>query len=275
MDIEHRVVFRIGECLLLQDYLDENQISYKKDEYSVVFYILNSSPHWPIVSEFVKKYQILCHSETIFTDEELYSASWLYVWSSWRYDYPQPEDSYWKNTYDDKKICCKCAQERVQQAPFRFKKPPKWGKRSFMSTNWVPDELFVSECTMNRLRQAGYGDISFCEVLNKSGKEIFPDIYQMKINQVLPPDGIVLENSCVKEVIVCPVCGRKQYGFQYVGQFVYKKETFFNAPDIVKSSEFFGWGHPSRNIYISQKMFRFIKENKMDASLNFEPLILV
>ena len=59
-------------------------------------------------------------------------------------------------------------------------------------------------------------------------------------------------------------------------KFEFKKEIFLNAPDFVKSAESFGAAaSASKLVFVSQKAYRFIKDNKLDSSLVFEPIQLV
>lgn len=57
----------------------------------------------------------------------------------------------------------------------------------------------------------------------------------------------------------------------------YQKNVFDNVNvDIIKSSETFGDGHIcSRLIIVSQEFFQFIKKNKLDRNLEFEPILLI
>lgn len=66
-----------------------------------------------------------------------------------------------------------------------------------------------------------------------------------------------------------------KYTYEGLGQLVFRRETFLNAPDFVKSGEWFGGGGTAcKQIIISQRVYRFITENKLDSSLVFAPIAL-
>ena len=89
-------------------------------------------------------------------------------------------------------------------------------------------------------------------------------------------EGIADLSSRIDEIYVCPKCGKQKFRSNNRGKFVFKKEAFINAPDFVKSAEWFGGGAgASKLILVSQKAYRFITENKLDSSLVFEPISLV
>ena len=163
----------------------------------------------------------------------------------------------------------------VQQDSFRFKRTPKWGRRNFCMTNWVYDEFFVSPKAKELLETSNLKGFSFLNVLNKSGKEVLADIYQMQIPYILP-EGIETSSDRIEEVSNCPVCGKRKFLGNGRNQFVFKKEALLNAPDFVKSAEQFGCGLiASRLILVSHDAYKFIIENKLDSSLVFEPIQLV
>ena len=72
------------------------------------------------------------------------------------------------------------------------------------------------------------------------------------------------------------MCGKRKFQTNGRGPFIFKKEAFEGAPDFTKSEEWFGGGaSASRLIIVSQKVYKFIVENKLDSSLVFEPIKLV
>ena len=125
------------------------------------------------------------------------------------------------------------------------------------------------------IESAKVSGVTFREVKNKSGTETFSDIHQLVVHNILP-EGLVWEDSCVDEILVCDKCGRSKFAPNGRGQFVFHKNTFDNAPDIVLSSEIFGRGGYNQRLFIcSQKIYQLITKNKMDRSLEFEPIKLI
>jgi len=143
-----------------------------------------------------------------------------------------------------------------------------------MIMNWIEDEFFVNDST-RKLLEKNFDFLKFCDVKNKKGTEIFPDINQMII-PILEREGIIEEQSYLQNVYLCSACEKKKYHPSGIGMLKLKREIFENAPDIVKSAENFGWGCGSdRIIYISQKAYQFILSNHLERGLVFEPIDLI
>ena len=277
MEIWNHICFRNDSHPLIYQYIKETEIECDEEDGTCTIDISESDPRWEKLSDLMKIDKTFCLSETKFSKEELSSAEWLTVRSKWYYDYPQPETGYKEITYTKENLCsCSdCGIALCQKDLFRFKRTPKWGKRNFCMTNWVFDELFVSPKAKEALESGDLQGFSFLNVRNKSGKEILNDVYQLCIPYVLP-SGIADFTSRIDEVFICPVCRKQKLRPNGRGQFVFYRKAFTDAPDFVKSSEWFGGGAgASREILVSQRAYHFIKENKLDSSLVFEPVMLV
>lgn len=276
MEINRHVAFRTDDYPDFIDYLKNNDIPHEIGEIISCLDIFESDPRWLFVSKYARENDFFCMSETIFSKEELLSAEWLRVRSAFRFGYPQPEGAFeYENiTYSRKDYCKNCASGLVQVDSFRMKKAPKWGKRNFLELNWVGDELFISGIAKKILEEAQITGIDFCGVKNKPGTEFFDDIHQLLVPDLLDY-GMIEERSPIRGFEVCPYCNVKKYVPSGRGMFVYRKDCFENAPDVVKTSECFGSGHYiSRMIFVRQKVYRIITENKLDRALVFEPILL-
>ena len=277
MEIYNHIAININGRPIVWKYIRESGLKYECVYDLCVLDISESDPRWEKLSEILKQENTAYLSETKYEDRELLSAEWLTVRSKWYYDYPQPEDKYEQITYTKENLCSHrdCGMELIQKDCFRFKRTPKWGRRNFCMTNWVYDELFVSTKAKELIENSDLTGFVFSEVKNKSGKEALNDIYQMKFPYVLD-DGIADFSIYIRGVFVCPTCGKQKIRPNGKEQHVFKKEVFSNAPDFVKSSEWFGAAaSASRLILVSQKAYRFIVENKLDSSLVFEPIVIV
>lgn len=278
MDIKYHITFKNEKNPELTDYLEQNNISYDKD--LNLFDMYESSEHWKFIKDFVlrednsEKDGITCLANTIFTKGELKNADWLRMRTKWRNDYPQPEDSFSTITYSDEHCCDECGCGLEQVDAFRIKRVPKWGKRRFMTLNWIDEELFVNDFTKEIFEKSEFKDISFKEVKNKRGTEVIPDVWQL-VTPTWSKTGIIEQQRCITGVLKCSKCGTKIYHPNGMGMMQYKKGTFENAPDIFKTDEYFGWFYTIKRIIISQKMYRFITEHHLEASLVFEPIDLV
>lgn len=276
MEINKHIGFDADDKLLIK-YLKKHNIKYNAEGYALTLDIYESSPHWEEINKIVGKLDLLCLSETVFSKEELLSAEWMEVRSVWHYSYPQPENEfgYKSVTYTKDDYCSECGAGLVQTELFRIKKEPSWrGKRHFLMLNWVEDELFVDE-TAKALLEREFSFLSFCGVKNKKGTETLENIFQIII-PVLKEEGIVEKQRSIQEVMICPCCKRKKYHPVGEGMLQFRRNVFENAPDMVKSAEWFGWGHGAdRTIIISQKMYQFILSHHLEKNLEFSPIELV
>lgn len=277
MEIKKHICFRSKQDLELTDFLIQNNIPFQEGEIISSLDIFESSPYWPFIAEYLIKRKLICLSETVFTKNELSKAEWLTVRSQWRCGYPQPEGAfaYETITYTRRDHCNECGSGLVQVNAFRIKKPPKWGKRHFMMLNWVEDEIFVSDIAKNVLLCESVTGISFREVEDKKGAEIYTDVSQLVVSSVLS-EGVIEERRSVDEAPICPHCGIKKYHPTGIGMLAFHKGIFENAPDIVKSGEIFGWGHgASRVILVRQNVYQLIIANHLECGLVFEPIELI
>lgn len=275
MEIFNHIVFSRNKTPLLYDYITNHSISFTDIGTFCVIDISEEHSNWGDIEELVIKEQAPCISETKYSKQELSEAKWLTVRSKWLYDYPQPEDSYKNVTYSQGKYCRECGIGLIQNGCFRFKKTPKWSKRNFCMTNWVFDELFVSERAKAILECQNFKGITFGNVKSKNGSKNLDDIYQVVISNVLK-SGILDSSTGIKQECVCNHCGRTKFQPSGRGPIVLKKEAFVDDWDFVKTMEYFGAGaSASRRILVSEKVYRFIVENKLDSSLVFEPVLLV
>ena len=275
MEIWNHFTFRKDMHPLTTQYILTNGIRYEYGEIVSAVDISEKDPHWSELSRLLKLENNTYLSETKFSKEELFKAEWLTMRSKWHYDYPQPEDHYTEMTYSEENACSNCGMGLVQKDSFRLKRTPKWGRRNFCMTNWVYDELFASPKAKELLDLSDLNGFTFLNVLNKSGREVLADIYQMQIPYIMP-EGIETSSNCIEKVSNCPACGRKKFLSNERGQFIFKKEALLDAPDFGKSAEQFGSGlTASRLILISHDAYKFIIENKLDSSLVFEPVQLI
>ncbi len=277
MEINKHICFTNEKNPQLLNYLIKNNISFKKNGSLCIIDIYESSPYWSDISAILGKEKALCISDTRFSKKELQSAEWMTLRSVWHNGYPQPEGNfdYEDITYTRDNKCSQCGVGLRQIDSFRLKKAPNWGSRHFMMLNWIEDELFVSEHAKNLLERSGFTDISFSHVKNKSGKEILPDVFQLNIRNVIPK-GLVEGGRNLREIPTCSQCNSTVYHPSGIGMHSFRKEIFDSAPDIVKTTDMFGWGKAaSPLIIVNQKVYRFIIENRLERGLEFQPIELV
>ncbi len=274
MEVSKHICFSLEKAFELALYLKQNGLIKELDD-TVVLDIYESDPHWPYISAIVKEKDLFCLSETFFSRKELEQAKWLEVRSRWHFDYPQPENDYATITYSCKDYCDQCGSGLIQVDDFRMKRTPKWGKRHFCQVNWVEDELFVDDIAKTKLQNDFAECVSFRGVKNKSGTSELLDFNQLVIPFVLE-EGLIADCLAIDRIQMCPNCGIPKYHPCGIGMMKFKSSIFEHAPDIVKTSEVFGWGYAApRSIIISQKVYRFLIQNQLHQGLVFSPIELV
>jgi hypothetical protein len=215
--------------------------------------ITEDDPRWESVIPLIKKFRAVDIQSTKFTERELSSARYLALHPSWHHGYPQPDEDdfgYLKATYDLRDYCSACGIGKKQIAPFRMKKPPKWGRNSILQMNWVFDEYFLKPDIGESVFQSF--DIGLRPVLlDKTGARI-ESVVQLEV-----PALVDLQMGD-HPYEVCPTCQRKRYPPNITG--------FFPAPPgmvspLFKSSQYFGSGARSfRAVLISNELYQRIRQ---------------
>lgn len=150
MEINKHIAFSEDKNSELLAYLRSNNIPYKEGEIFYVLDIYESDPHWKNIEELMKRSSTTALSSPVFTKEELAEAEWLTVRSIWRNGYPIQK-------FDELFVCgCfECAKNLGQATDFRMKKTPNWGRRHFMTLNWVDEELFCDDMAKTHYLKVG------------------------------------------------------------------------------------------------------------------------
>lgn len=277
MEIKRHICFTEKNVPQLLPYLKENNIAYKIAPSFFTLDIYESSQHWGVILDFIRDKEVFSISETVFSKQELKNAEWLSVRSKWRFDYPQPENAfgYESVTYTKNYHCQECGVGLVQVDSFRMKKMPVRSNRHFLMLNWVDDELFVSEAVKQLFQNEGISGITFRDVKDKTGSLSFAEFYQLNISSFVA-HGLQEAQSCIRAALRCQNCGAVKYHPNGRGQYIFNREIFENVPDIVKTSDWFGWGHSASHlILVRQSVYQLLKANHLERGLIFEPIKLL
>jgi hypothetical protein len=258
--------------------------------------ITEDNPVWPKVERFIARYDAIDQVSNIFTKREINTAEWLRVFALGHHGYPQPGDDfgYVEATYDtdSQDYCPICHIGAVQNAPFRLRTEPKASHSQFLQLNWVFDELFVRREAREGLTATGITGIEFLTpVLNKRDQPS-EQVDQMRIRTVLPaalditgfqpvtckpnneesspgksPMSITLQDR--------PHCGRVKYHSMHRGLLKVVRGVFSEAPDVVKSNEWFGSGRAAFRFIVVSQRFRQVVTQAKWRGLGFEPIELI
>ena len=257
----------------LWEYIQKNNVpvKHKEDDHIASIELYSSNPHWTAIEAILKRTGKSWLSDTIFTKEELQSAPWLRVRTTWRTGYPQPMDAYEYETitYSRNNYCTECGIGLEQIDAFRIKKVPSWGRRHFFSLFWVEDELFVSETVKKAFKDNGITGVSFVPVKDRTGNNELEGIFQFQILNILD-EGLIDDPRNLRSSVLCSKCGRRKSMSNEGIMVQFKHHVFRDVPDVVKTGDYFGVAgnkSPAREIIINQKTYQTIVKNQLEKML--------
>jgi len=264
----HRIVFRatraqIDEVIALGMTLEPKGEVFHGPEALIVFRVAEDHPSWPYIQARMQGWSELgdiVYPE--FTPRELDSAQWLRL-TAWDNGFPQPQEDlkFFEATFDLTNACSSCRLGKVQNAPFRIKSEPKWGRRGIMTLGWVFEEFFVPPAVWETIFKP-FG-IPSRPVYNRRGKQL-ETVVQLQIEQQVDVD---LRNLSVIEV--CDACGRHKYTYSPRGRYPQLAEDL--PGPIAKTRQAFGEGWGIRDIIISQELRRAMIAHKLRGA-EFTPV---
>lgn len=192
---------------------------------------------------------------TLFSEGDLASSDFVVLDSQWMNGYPEPSnDGGWRNaTFDLSEYCGECGIGLKQNAPFRLRHAPKWGRRSIFQLNWIGDQHFVPpDVWKSHFEPFGIG----CRpvIHHKSGKNL-DNVVQLEVPSTAPLD---MEDPRLYDVRAqrCTTCGRLRYDYILRG---YAPRPLVAEAHMFQSAQYFGTGHKADHYtYVSSKLYRGI-----------------
>jgi hypothetical protein len=296
MEIFHRIWADVKRNPQFRAAIDRLQFPYQYTDdivgKHIYFEISEKHPLWPQIRELAARYDAFRPRDirVQYSREDIAGAAWLSIGATRFRGYPQPEADYHYQVYDPNGYCDRCEIRTSQRAPFRFRSEPK-GRDSFLQLNWVFDEFFVRPEVRELFDGAGVSGVDYGPCIHHSSGRRLESLNQLLVLTVLPPGLVTTElntvtcqpnneegpaksyGSRLRYSDDYPYCGRVKYHWPLLGQ-TYAAEIFGDAPDIVKSHEWFGsGGSASREVLVSQKVCRLIMDNKL-RGLSLAPVAL-
>jgi len=260
---------------------------------SSVLNITEDRPEWPEVARLLKEYEPRASHfvSNLYTKRELDAAERLEISATGHQGYPKPEDGYFERTYDSTS-CERCGIHGTQVAPLRFSGEPKSKTIQFLQLHWVYDEFFVRNEARDVLEREGLTGVEFGPVLVSRTGEPSREAAQLRILATLPPalDATGLQtvtckphneewrpdvrpSSADREDL--PYCGRVKHWGEHRGPRRFNRSALLDAPDLVKTHEWFGSGGSASQFVIVSQRFRQIVVAAKWRGLRFEPIELV
>ena len=251
-------------------------------------------PHWPVIVGLLDKLGLGTHFVwTKFSPKEKREAEWLDLGTTGHFGYPQPEDTYMEATYDTSDYCDRCGIGGRQDRPFRFRKDPKSKKSHFLQLNWVFGEVFVRPEVRIVLTQASARGVGFMNPVVHKTDALIESFTQLRVLHELPP---ALQTEGFQPVTCrpnneesddgcdggpkryppdTPYCGRRKYHYCVRGMPRFAREAFTEAPDIVKTHEWFGsGGSADQMILVNRRVADLILDHRW-RGVELSPVQLV
>lgn len=251
-------------------------IPFPKKQVSRIFVIelYKDDPHYRDLLEFFENNNItpVAFDDEIFTENERMEALVMrMVPNSHKGGYPQPDGKYIDASYDENSGCSECSYGKIQNRPLRLSGSVKMGKRDDISGIWWMREFIVTKRFKELAEKAGLTGCEFWPVIKHGKNEPFEDIFQLKITGIMPK--MAEETEIVQDFERTDKCGHMR---TYVeGRIRYNLSDLNDVPDFALTQEWFGmWGEYWRWPFMSQKAYRFFKENKISGMRFYPPEIL-
>jgi hypothetical protein len=227
------------------------------------FKIDETDPRWPAVQVLLERYKLPDVTSAKFTPAEMNAADFFAMQATWHFAYPEPDDGgYLPASFDLTRYCQKCGSGKRQNAPFRIKKAPRWGRNSVAQLYWIYDEFFVTtDAYCQVFEPLG---ISSQAVLSSNGKNVLDSILQLEVSTTVP---LEITNRSSDD---CTICGTPRYS-PITTDFIPKPLKF--EGEIAKSEQYFGSGGLSYRLVIVSKAL-YVKINEYGIKgVNFIPCV--
>ena len=262
----HRLVFRatlqqIAELRELGMKLEPEGEVFHEPDPIIVFKVAEDHPSWPIICVRMREWNDPGHLViTEFTPLELDSARWLQM-TAWENGYALPfEDmKFFEVTFDRTHACLLCGYGKIQNAPFRIKMEPKWGRKGIMSLHFAYDEIFVPPAVWETIFKP-FG-ISCRPVANRHGK-LLQTVVQLVIEEEIDLVDLPIRERCRE-------CGHPKYEYPKRGPHPPLAQEPSGA--IAKTRQAFQDGWDTRSIIVSQDLRQAMIAHKLRGA-EFTPL---
>lgn len=216
----------------------------------------------------------------VYSNEELRSAKWLSVRSSFR----KVDPCNWEQL---QKPSCIVRTNRLgvpigrhdgESGEYIIKGPIKWGTRHFASVVYGEHGLFCDDFAKEILQNNQVNGIDFRPVFKKSTGEPVENIFRLA-NTFTVPDGAMVGLEYTNDY-ECEHCGMKMIHMSDGRcRFGINVSRIPSDVDFCRTLPLFSPENPpvcaGALILISQKMYRVIMDNHLNRALWFEPIEVV
>jgi hypothetical protein len=222
----------------------------------ISFDLDESHESWPQVQRWIATRRAVDIVGTNFSKREIGDARWLELQPDWHHGYPQPKPGtfgYLEVTYNTSEYCSQCGIGPRQEAPFRMKAEPKWGRRGILQLNWIFDEYFVTpEVWTNVFKPHNVA----CRLVHNNRARELETVVQLVVERQIDivTDGLPFEK--------CTTCGRIKYIPVARGPF--PPLTCEPKAHMMKTRQYFGSGTSAhKRVILSQELARALATKKI------------
>lgn len=201
-----------------------------------------------------------------YTKKELDSAEWLYVRSTTAsLEYEREDESF--------DITCKDIDggHRTRNENPLYIGKYKWNSRQhFNTTNY--DVLFCDDIIKNLL-ESNCNGFRFENVYHYKTEKVCPDLFKIHAANIIEETALSWPQDA--EEFVCRACGKVSHYRNDEFILHVRRDAINSDVDIWMTPKIFGTGFCDYSLtIISNKVFRLLRDNKLNRGLIFQPVIL-
>lgn len=163
----------------------------------------------------------------------------------------------------------------TQKGPFYFKKPIRWGRNFFYSCDIRGFQtLFCNDVARAVLTKAGLSGMSFEPALLKKDDSVIENFHQFCIDETIPDSHVKISGEF--RTMDCPVCGKPKYIVAELSRPMVARSKLGDK-DFYITQDSYTYDvvpYPGHYWIASKKAYLTIKNNGMDNTLEFSPLLV-
>lgn len=209
--------------------------------------------------------------EMLFSEDELASARFLEMRPAGYWGYPQPEDGFVDESYENAGCCPACGRGLVQNRPFLVKGPPRLGRNDILALNWT-FEFLVTQYLRDLVVSQGLSGAAFWPLLDYRSRKQVKGFYQLRVEHQMQ----AMLKTTEFETIDTPDARKCQHPIVNLRlhQMRYLREDLKKAKDFNRTLEWLGggWFGQTQWKVVSAKVYQLFKKNDI-RRVKFLPII--
>ena len=225
------------------------------------------------IEELSQKYRCSPHIEAVYSEDEIREAALLWMTPAKQIiDIVNVDEAFsFSCEWIDSRGCGR-AHHKEQVGTFKIRREPS----SKLSTAiWAGTtgfaEVFADKRVLKLSEEEGLKGIQFKNV-KLPGNRYSENIFQVYTENRIEQNCLMLGNG--EKEIICPICGRKQYGISDAYQLHLNVDVHKHTADLYMTENVFGYGIAGPLYLVSQRFYRALRQNKLDRNISFDPVAI-